>query len=850
MHVLETEPDVVLDAFCEKVAKLFGVPTCVVSLVLEDKQWFKSSFGCPVELAQARETPRDISFCTHVVDSRQPLIVRDVAKDPRFANNPLVKRHGFGFYAGFPLITSRGHVLGSLCLYDHKAREFSEQELCMLGLFSERVMTNLELCRELEHIRASEARYRSIAGSAHDGLVVIGEEERIVDVNPAAERMFGWGRKELLGQPVQVLMPERYRQRHHESIGRFMEQGASNKFNQPRQFEAVRRDGTEFPVEISLSGFKADGKWTFTAFIRDITERKQTEEALQKREKQQRVVSEIGRLCLMTSNLEDAMNRAVEWTADTLGVDLCKILLLSDDGHSLLLAAGVGWRDGLVGQATVPTDLGSQAGYTLRVNGPVIVENLRTETRFNGPLLLHDHQVISGLSVPMVSRRRAIGVMGAHSKRPQNFTQDDVQFLQSVANLIAVAIERKLSEEALAEQAIRDTLTGLYNRRCFNQRVEEEIVRADRNQYTLAILLSDLDHFKKVNDTRGHQVGDEVLRVVAERICEATRGTDVVFRWGGDEFVVVLSDTTRQGVHIAAERIREGISKVSDQFHLTLGLSIGVALYPEHGRSVDELIRIADQALYIAKKGGGKVHIGEEEYRLDENSVQVVFQPVVAIQPIKNIRTGEAIGYEALSRDPEGKLSILDLFQKYKAIGKLNQLKCLCFKVQMKAAQELGLERVFINVDFNVLHTIDLIAKPPDLEVILEISELEAIHDHDIESRLQIAKNWRREGYKFAIDDFGAGFISLPFIARLMPEYIKVDRSTILQAVSSEPFKEFMIGLIFGLRNYSTEGIIAEGVETEKELKVVKEMGIFLVQGFLFSKPQMLSRNDRTEQFL
>jgi EAL domain-containing protein (putative c-di-GMP-specific phosphodiesterase class I) len=115
---------------------------------------------------------------------------------------------------------------------------------------------------------------------------------------------------------------------------------------------------------------------------------------------------------------------------------------------------------------------------------------------------------------------------------------------------------------------------------------------------------------------------------------------------------------------------------------------------------------------------------------------------------------------------------------------------------------------------------------------------LEAIHD--VENRLQVAKKWQEQGYKFAIDDFGAGFISLPFIARLIPAFIKIDRSTILQAVSSVQFKEFMIGMIFGLKNYATDGIIAEGIETEKELKVAKELGIFLIQGFLFGKPQEL----------
>jgi diguanylate cyclase (GGDEF)-like protein/PAS domain S-box-containing protein len=410
-----------------------------------------------------------------------------------------------------------------------------------------------------------------------------------------------------------------------------------------------------------------------------------------------------------------------------------------------------------------------------------------------------------------------------------------------VVGIIVDITERKRVENILAEQAIRDALTGLYNRRYFNDRFEEEIAQAERNRHTLALLLCDLDHFKTINDSQGHHAGDEVLRIVTKSIQESTRGTDLVFRWGGDEFVVLLSNTNREGILIATDRIRKGIRKIKEETRIDLDLSIGVALYPEHGRTVDKLLHLADRALYIAKQGGDKVHIGEENYPLTEGSITPVFQPIVEVQSTRDIRSAKIIGYEALSRDPEGKLSILQLFEKYRAIGKLHELKSICFRAQLKAAHTLGLERVFINVDFQVLKEMEPIPKSRVLEVVLEISELDAIRD--IENRLAIVRRWREQEYKFAIDDFGAGFISLPFIARLMPDYIKVDRSTILQAVASEPFKEFMIGLVFGLRNHCRQGIIAEGVETEKELKVVKEMGIHLVQGFLFGQPKELNRS-------
>jgi diguanylate cyclase (GGDEF)-like protein len=385
------------------------------------------------------------------------------------------------------------------------------------------------------------------------------------------------------------------------------------------------------------------------------------------------------------------------------------------------------------------------------------------------------------------------------------------------------------------KQSTRDHLTGLLNREFFNDRVQEEIARASRNGEILALLFCDLDHFKDINDAQGHQAGDEILKEVAKSIENSIRRIDLAFRWGGDEIVVILSNTSRNGVLIAADRIRNGISKISKWAHASLDVSMGAALYPEHGKNVDELIHMADRALYIAKKGGDKIHIGEEEYQLNEHSVKVVFQPVV------DSRSGQILGFEALSRDPQGKQTILELFKKYQAVGQLNELKCLCFRLQLEKAQALGLKRVFLNVDFDMLGKLDTVYKPAAMEVILEISEQAALNE--IEKFLEIVRIWRAKGFKFAIDDFGSGFISLPFLAQLIPDYIKLDRSTILQSVSSLQFGKLMRDLVRAMRNYSEEGVIAEGIETEKELKMSVTLGADLVQGFLLGRPEELTEN-------
>ncbi|MGH7274936.1 MAG: diguanylate cyclase, partial [Nitrospiria bacterium] len=493
---------------------------------------------------------------------------------------------------------------------------------------------------------------------------------------------------------------------------------------------------------------------------RDITERKRADEEV-------RLLQTITLAMSESKDLHSALEVALKKVCDATGWILGQAWVPSADGT--VLECSPAWystTEGLEKFRTLSEGYTFQPGKGLpgRVwfsKQPAWIRDVTVDKNFPRGPVAGEVGLKAAMGIPVLTGNEAVAVIEFFVFEPREEDGRLVGLVSAVATQLGSVILRKRAEAELEKQAIRDSLTELYTRRYFNYRMKEEIARADRNGHSLAILVCDLDRFKAINDTRGHHAGDEVLKAVAKDIQESTRGTDLVFRWGGDEIVVVLYDTTREGVLIAGERIRKGIRTISEQAQLDLDLSIGVAIYPEHGGSVDDLIRLADRALYIAKKGGDKIHIGEEEYQLDEHSIKVVFQPVV------DIRSDEILGYEALSRDPQGRLSILELFKRYQAIGQLNELKCICFRKQLKAACDLGLKRVFINVDFNVLSQLEAVPKPPGMEVILEISEVEA--QHELETHLMIARKWRGLGYKFAIDDFGAGFISLPFIAQLIP---------------------------------------------------------------------------------
>jgi PAS domain S-box-containing protein len=185
--------------------------------------------------------------------------------------------------------------------------------------------------------------------------------------------------------------------------------------------------------------------WSF----RDVTEQKRTEQKLRAYARQQTTIAKLGQRGLEGIEHSTLMDEAVNLVAQTLEVEYCKILELLPGGNALLLRAGVGWKDGLVGQATVPAGSASQAGYTLLSNEPVIVEDVSTEKRFAPPSLLRDHGVVSGISVIIGHLERPFGILGAHTGRRRTFTEDDIQFLESIANLLASAIEHKKMEEKL-----------------------------------------------------------------------------------------------------------------------------------------------------------------------------------------------------------------------------------------------------------------------------------------------------------------------------------------------------------------------------------------------------------------
>ena len=318
---------------------------------------------------------------------------------------------------------------------------------------------------------------------APDAVIIVDEKGRITRVNDQVQTMFGYASRELVGKRIEVLIPPRFRDRHVEHRRNYLSAPRLREMGMDFDLYAMRKDGSEFPVDIMLSPADTDEGSIVIATVRDVTEHKRVEEALRKsheelevrvrertaeltyatqtavaafenRARQQSAVAELSRRALEGRDLTSGLGDAVSVVTRVLDVEFCEVLELTET--ALSLRAGIGWKEGSVGKVSLPMGLGSHGGFTLLSNSPVVVEDLGHETRFNPPALFLEHGIRSGVSVIIHGRGKPYGILGAHTRRQRSFTGDDVHFLQSVADVLAAAIERRALEEALLNASSRE----------------------------------------------------------------------------------------------------------------------------------------------------------------------------------------------------------------------------------------------------------------------------------------------------------------------------------------------------------------------------------------------------------
>jgi len=478
--------------------------------------------------------------------------------------------------------------------------------------------------------------------------------------------------------------------------------------------------------------------------------------------------------------------------------------------------------------------------------------------------------------VPILFGGKTLGVIDLYVKEGHHRDQREIDFLNAIANTLAGILMRRQAEERVEYLAYYDALTGLPNRNLFFDRFNQGIARAEYTSKIGAVLITDIDRFKSINDTYGHEFGDKVLKEVAERLSTSVRRGDIVARIGNDEFVIALIDVANSDdVIMVLEKIMKDISytlKVRGD-EITLTFSTGIAVYPHDGKNADELSKSAGLALAKAKKEGREnyqfytedMNIKASEFiMMEKNLLKAITNEefVLHYQPYWDINTKKIVGMEAISRWQSKDMGLISpgkfipVLEDTGMIIEVGEWILRTALKQIKEWQDKGYPVVPVSVNLSLIQfrqkeliervkkALREIAFHPSL-LTLEITE--SAFMQDIEYTNSVIKTIKDIGISISIDDFGAGYSSLAYLKRFPIDNLKIDISFIRE-ITTDPDTASIVTAIIAMAHALNLKTIAEGIETAEQWKFLRLLRCDMGQGYYISKP--LPAEDAVKLFI
>jgi len=677
--------------------------------------------------------------------------------------------------------------------------------------------------------RANLECYRLLADEVLDIIIFISPDGQIIDANEAAVKRYGYTRQELTNMPESKLrLPE-----DQATVPYFLQNAP-----QGMQFELkhVCKDGSVFPIDVSAKGATTNGKPIIVSLIRDISQRKKAEDERKKAEEQVWLEKERAQVTLesiadavITTDVQviiEYMNPVAEdltgWSkADAIGLSLEKVFNIVNE----------------------------ETGEALE---SPIVRSLR------------EGRVICISSNPALINKNGITLAIEDSAAPIRDRDDTI--IGAVLVFRDVSYKRNHMKE-LAHQAQHDALTGLPNRLLFYEHLKQALAQAKRKSSKLAVMFFDLDRFKLINDTMGHNLGDQLLKNVAGRIRQTLREGDTVARQGGDEFLVLLPEIRDE---LEAATVAERILRVFEQpiiiediedNEIYISTSIGISLYPNDGSDPEALVKQADTAMYYAKEKGRNnskfftagLNIKANQRLSTENSLRKALvrgEFVLYYQPQVDLESGEIVGLEALIRWDSVELGLVSpatfitIAEETGLIVPIGEwvLRTAC--AQNKEWQNQGFAPLRMSVNISArqfqepsfIKLVEQILEETKLDPQwLELEITESIAMQKGENTIKVLNSFKKLGVRISIDDFGTGFSSLNYLSRMPIDTLKIDQSFIQDISKGENGKEVVMAIIQLAKNLRLK-VIAEGVETDNQRSFLKEKLCDEMQGYLISK--------------
>ncbi|MCW8821242.1 MAG: EAL domain-containing protein [Sulfurovum sp.] len=662
-----------------------------------------------------------------------------------------------------------------------------------------------------KEIESSRSWLNTILESSIDGIHITDLDGRLIEYSPSFLKMLGYDKEEALHLSIDVWEA----QHSHEEINKIFHSMPDT----PLTIETLhrRKNGTVFTAEITTKAITLDGQRYIYASSRDITKRKEAERELLK------------------------LSQAVEQNPNTI--------VITD------LEGNIEY----VNNAFVTV-----TGYTKEEavgKNPRLLKSGKTQTSTYDDMWEH-----------LIQRKSWKGEFTNRRKDGTEYTEEIISapIFEADGNITHyMAIKKDITEEKRAEERIHylanfDVLTGLPNRITLEERTTYAITLAHRQESTLALLFLDLDHFKDINDTLGHSIGDLLLIELGKRFASVLREADTVSRLGGDEFIFMIPQTDTEGVTHVAKKLLNIISEpvIIESNELIVTASIGIAMYPVDGKNYETLAKNADTAMYRAKQEGRNRYAFFTEamqqrsarnlqltnalhHALKRNQFHLVYQPQISTHDSR------IIGAEALLRwtHPEfGNISPFEFIPLAEESGLILPIGEWVLRSAVKQAKEWiehGLSPMIVAVNIsavqfrhprlpelvtNILENTGL--KPEYLE--LELTEAAAMYDPKIASN--VMTKLHDLGVRMAIDDFGTGYSSLNYLKKFKVYKLKIDKSFV-HDIYTDPEDKAIVNAIIKMSHSLGLKTIAEGVETLEQLNYLREQGCDEIQGYYYSKP-------------
>jgi len=443
---------------------------------------------------------------------------------------------------------------------------------------------------------------------------------------------------------------------------------------------------------------------------------------------------------------------------------------------------------------------------------------------------------------------------------PSNFT---IREIESIRYSLFLTFQRlKQEQEDLYTLSTKDPLTGLYNRLSLMEKLNWLIAKGKRDNKEFAIIFLDLDNFKNINDSKGHDFGDKILLHISQVLLQTTRENDIIARLGGDEFVVVLPEFTNEDTIIEiASRLKEKLSTPiqinNEEYQITA--SMGISTYPKDGKDVQTLLKNADIAMYKSKE------LGKNNFQFFTTAINKTVQEKILMQriikealqnnyfqlhyqPKVDIKTNKIVGCEALIRlvhPTHGVIppfKFINIAEENKSIISLGEWIIQEAVAQIKKWQHGPLKNIKVSInlsatqfqDSKLLQKIEKFTQDID-RTKLDIELTESVLIENFEERLHVIKEIKKLGISLSLDDFGTGYSSLSYLKEIPFDTLKIDKSFIDNIHTKDDLT--FINMIVGIAEDLTLDVVAEGVETLEQLKLLKEINCEMYQGYLYSKP-------------